>query len=265
MSVYHKEKADYLQTAMNSIWDQTIPTNDFVLVCDGPLNESLDHVIQNMESLHPNILHVIRLKINGGLGNALNIGLKECKNELVARMDSDDISRPDRCEKQLELFNKNPDFDICSGAIEEFSDLPNHIDSLRVPPETQEMIISFTRKRSPFNHPCVMYRKSAVEAAGGYQDFYLLEDYFLWIRMLGNGCIGYNFQQPLLWMRAGPEMYNRRSGWRFVKSQIALCRYMKDIQFVSTTEYYMNIIMRVISSMMPNIIRKFAYQLFLRK
>ena len=98
MSVYHKEKAEFLREALDSIWNQTVQTDDFVLVCDGPLNEELDSVIAEHEKAHPGVLHVIRLEKNGGLGNALNIGIKQCKNELIARMDSDDISYPDRCE-----------------------------------------------------------------------------------------------------------------------------------------------------------------------
>ena len=176
MSVYHKENAEYLRTAMDSIWNQTIRTDDFVLVCDGPLNDELDAVIEKMEKEHPDTLHVVRLEKNGGLGNALNEGIKHCKHELVARMDSDDISRPDRCERQLKVFQEHPDISVVSGIVEEFTTSTSEIEARRVPPETHEEIITFAKKRNPFNHPCVMYKRSAVEAAGGYQDFYLLED-----------------------------------------------------------------------------------------
>lgn len=265
MSVYGKECADFLQEAMDSIWNQTVPTNDFVLVCDGPLTDKLDSIIYDMERKHPDDLRVIRLKKNGGLGNALNTGLQHCKNELIARMDSDDISRPDRCEKQLYLFQNHPEYSISSGIVEEFTYSTDHIDSLRIPPETQKEIMHFLKKRNPFNHPCVMYRKSSVEAAGGYQDFYLLEDYFLWIRMLKNGCIGYNVQQPLLWMRAGAEMYKRRAGWKYVKSQIALYRFMKRIHVISSAEFLIICFIRTVSSLMPNLFRKVAYKAFLRE
>lgn len=265
MSVYSREKADYLQKAMESIWDQTVPPDDFVLVCDGPLNDSLDHVIHDMESAHTGVLQVVRLKENGGLGNALNTGLKYCKKELIARMDSDDISRPDRCEKQLKVFHDHPETSICSGIIEEFTTNPDQIDSLRVLPEMNNEILSFAKRRCPFNHPCVMYRKKAVEASGGYQCVYLLEDYFLWIRILKNGYIGYNIQQPLLWMRGGSQMYKRRSGWKFTKSHLSLYRYMKDINFISTKEYYFNCLLRINALILPNAIRKIAYQFLLRK
>ena len=265
MSVYRKEKAEYLKQAMDSIWSQTIPTDDFVLVCDGPLNAELDTVIENMQAAHPGTLNVVRLEKNRGLGNALNIGIKECKHELVARMDSDDISRQDRCERQLKVFQEHPDISVVSGIVEEFTSVTDQIEARRVLPETQDQILAFAKKRNPFNHPCVMYKKSAVESTGGYQDFYLLEDYYLWIRMLQKGSTGYNLQEPLLWMRAGSDMYKRRAGWKYAKSQKALFKYMKDSGFISEGQYMKSTITRTASSLMPNGLREFAYKKVLRK
>lgn len=264
MSVYVKEKADHLRMAIDSIWNQTVKSNDFVLVCDGPLTDELNAVIEKMQHEHSE-LHVVRLEKNGGLGNALNTGIKECKNELVARMDSDDISRPERCEKQLAVFSTYLEVSIVSGIVEEFSTSTEVIEARRVLPEKQEEILTFAKKRNPFNHPCVMYKKSAVEEAGGYQDFYLLEDYFLWIRMLQKGIVGYNLQEPLLWMRAGSEMYKRRAGWKYAKSQKALFKYMKDSGFISTGQYVTSILTRSASSLMPNGLRERVYKKILRK
>ena len=176
MSVYHKEKPEYLKQAIESIQAQTLSTNDFVLVCDGSLNGPLDSVIAAKQQEMGEILNVVRLAKNGGLGNALNEGIKHCKNELIARMDSDDIAYPDRCEKQLAVFDEHPEVGICSGIVEEFTTDSNTVDAKRVPPETNAEIVEFAKKRNPFNHPCVMYKKFAVEAVGSYQDFYLLED-----------------------------------------------------------------------------------------
>ena len=265
MSVYLKEKAEYLQQAMNSIWEQTIPTDDFVLVCDGPLTPELDAAIDNMLANHPETLHVVRLEKNGGLGNALNAGIKECRRELVARMDSDDISMPDRCEKQLAVFREHPEVSVVSGIVEEFTVSPDQIEARRIPPETQNEILLFAKQRNPFNHPCVMYRKNAVESAGGYQDFYLLEDYYLWIRMLQKGFIGFNLQQPLLWMRAGSEMYKRRAGWKYAKSQKALFKYMRTIGFIGAGEYMKSVVVRTVSSITPNCIREFMFKMVMRK
>lgn len=265
MSVYVKEQAEYLRAAMNSIWNQTVPTDDFVLVCDGALNAELNSVIDEMEKAHPGSLHVVRLESNVGLGNALNTGIKYCRHELVARMDSDDISRPERCEKQLRVFAEHPDVSICSGIVEEFTESVTQVTASRVLPETSDEIAAFARTRTPFNHPCVMYKKSAVESAGGYQDFYLLEDYYLWIRMLQNGCRGYNLQEPLLWMRAGSEMYKRRSGWKYARSQQRLFRYMKQTGFIDTKQYVKSTGIRTCSSMAPNRLREQVFKRALRK
>ena len=265
MSVYYKEKPDFLYDSMNSIWNQTTKTDNFVLVCDGPLTEALDNVIEKMKSQHPNTLQVVRLEENKGLGNALNIGMKHCKHILVARMDSDDISRTDRCEKQLSLFIKKPEISICSGIVEEFTVTTDKIESRRVPPESQDKILLFAKKRNPFNHPCVMFRKDTVDSVGGYKDFYLLEDYYLWIRMLQNGYVGYNLQEPLLWMRAGNELYKRRSGLKYFKSQKALFRYMRDSGFITNSQYLTTIMTRFVSSLLPNRIRKTLFKLLLRK
>ena len=263
MSVYYKEKAEYLRAAMDSIWDQSVKTDEFILVCDGPLNAELDAVVEDMEASHRE-LHVLRLEKNLGLGNALNEGMKHCRNDLVARMDSDDISRPDRCEKQLRVFGENPELSICSGIVEEFTVSTGAVEARRVPPETQEEILAFARTRNPFNHPCVMYRKSAVEAAGGYRSIFLLEDYCLWVRMLQNGAKAYNLQEPLLWMRIGSDLYKRRAGWKYAQSQKALFREMKDSGFISSAQYVKSVSVRTVGALVPNGLRRMLFKTLLR-
>ena len=265
MSVYYKEKPEYLKQAIGSIQTQTIPTDDFVLVCDGPLNSELNAVITVKQQEMGCILNVIRLKKNGGLGNALNEGIKHCKNELIARMDSDDIACFGRCEKQIAVFNKNPEISICSGTVEEFSTNPKIIDAKRVLPETNLEIIQFAKKRNPFNHPCVMYKKSAVEAVGSYQDFYLLEDYYLWIRMLLAGYKGYNIQETLLHMRAGADMYLRRAGWKYAKTQTRLFNFMRKKGFMGNGQYIKSCVIRSGSALAPNWLRKFIFEKVLRE
>ena len=265
MSVYYKENSEYLKQAIESIQAQTFPTDDFVLVCDGPLNQELDSVIKKKQQEMKNILNVVRLKKNAGLGNALNKGIQQCKNELVARMDSDDISYPDRCEKQLMVFNTYPEISVCSGIVEEFATNPKVVESRRVPPETQEEIREFAKVRNPFNHPCVMYKKPDVEAVGSYKDFYLLEDYYLWVRMIIAGYRGYNLQEPLLHMRAGTDMYMRRGGLKYAKTQEKLFRFMKNNGFISKGQYIKNCVIRGESSLAPNWLRKFMFEKVLRK
>lgn len=172
MSVYHKEKPEYLKQAIESIQAQTLSTNDFVLVCDGPLNEQLDGVIATKQQEMGDILNVVRLAKNGGLGNALNEGIKHCKNELVARMDSDDIAYPDRCEKQIAVFNTHPEVSICSGIVEEFTTDPNTVDTRRVPPETNALkdeMIRVIRGKSSIDRDMIQQlldeNQAAIQAA----------------------------------------------------------------------------------------------------
>ena len=265
MSVYYKEHPDYLRQSMQSIYDQTVPTDDFVLVCDGPLTPELDAVIADMQLQFGPRLNVCRLLKNGGLGKALNFGIGQCKNDLVARMDSDDVSRPDRCERQLAVFQDHPEYSLVSGIVEEFSDTVTNVSVRRIVPEHQNDIIDFAKKRNPFNHPCIMYKKSDVEAAGGYQDFYLLEDYYLWVRMLQQGFIGYNLQEPLLWMRAGSDMYKRRGGWKYVQSQRNLFKYMAQTGFITRNQYQIQSMIRLIGAIVPNWLRTFLFKQILRK
>lgn len=265
MSVYHKEKPEYLKQAIASIQAQTLPTDDFVLVCDGPLNDALDAVIAKKQQEMGKTLNVVRLAKNGGLGNALNEGIKHCKNELVARMGSDDIAYQDRCEKQIAVFYKHSEVSICSGIVEEFTSTPDVVDAKRVPPEAHEEIVEFAKKRNPFNHPCVMYKKSVVEAVGSYQDFYLLEDYYLWLRMLMAGYQGYNIQEPLLHMRAGSDMYLRRAGWKYAKTQVKLFKFMKEQGFIGEGQYIKSCVIRSGSALAPNWLRKLMFEKVLRK
>ena len=265
MSVYVKENPEYLRESIMSILQQSLPTDDFVLVCDGPLTQELDQTISEFQTQYSDIFNVVRLEKNVGLGQALNLGMQQCKHSLIARMDSDDISRSDRCHLQYTFLMEHPEIDMASGIIEEFAFSPDQVTSRRVLPELHEDILHFAKKRCPFNHPCIMYRKEAVLAAGGYQHFHLLEDYYLWVRMLISGCKSYNFQVPLLWMRTGAGMYKRRGGIKYAKSQVALLRYMKDHGFINTWEFVSSAAIRIVSSLSPAFLRKLGYSLFLRK
>ena len=264
MSVYKKESAENLRQAMESIENQTVKPDDFVLMCDGPLTSELDEVIQEKVLKLGSVLNVIRLKENVGLGAALNTGIRKCKHELVARMDSDDISLPDRCERQLDIFKKYPEVSVCSGTIEEFVGNVHNITGKRIVPEKNKDIVQFAKKRCPYNHPCVMYKKSAVIDSGSYRQE-LLEDYYLWIRMILHGYQGYNIQETLLYMRAPSDMYKRRSGWKYAKQQVALLKFMKDSGFTSSLQYYKNVIIRTGSALAPNWIREMMFKTFLRK
>ena len=215
MSVYSKEQPRYLRESLESMFNQTVKTNDFVLVLDGPLTDELYGVINEFKDKYRSILNTVQLDENVGLGRALNIGLKKCKNEIVARMDSDDISLPNRCELQLSEFINNPNLDIVSGIIYEFDGNRDCITSKKTLPIKNNDIYKYAKKRCPFNHPCAMYKKSTVFKAGGYQHFLWFEDYFLWVRMLKNNVEVCNIVEPLLLMRSENEMYKRRGGFKY--------------------------------------------------
>lgn len=264
MSVYYKENPAYLRQSMLSIYNQTIPTNNFVVVCDGPLTDELNEVLFEMKKEFGPRLCIHRLPQNGGLGNALKIGIKKCTNEFIARMDSDDISRPDRCEKEIKMLITHPEISVLGGFIEEFIEDTNHVCSIRIVPEKQDAILQFAKKRNPFNHVSVMYRKSAVESVGSYESFFLLEDYYLWIRMLNNGHQGYNLQEPLVWVRVGKDMYKRRGGWKYVQSQRNLFKYMAQTGFITTGQYQIQSLIRLIGAIIPNWLRAILFQKLLR-
>ena len=263
MSVYAKENPEYLRESIESIWNQTVKTNDFWVVCDGPLTKELDAVLEENQKAHKEVFHLLRLKENVGLGRALNEGLKCCKNEAVARMDSDDIACKDRCEKQLRVLEEG--IDIVSGTVVEFEKDILHCKAKRTLPLSKEEILKFAGRRNPFNHPCVMYRKEAVEKAGGYQHFYLFEDYYLWARMLLLGVEARNLPDTLLYMRAGTGMYKRRGGWKYVKSMLHFRLFLWKSVLSSFLDFVVCAGGQMMICLIPNRLRELFYKKFLRK
>ena len=265
MSVYHKENPGYLRKSMESMFAQTVATNDFVLVCDGPLTPELDHVIADMEKAHAGVLRVLRLEKNVGLGCALNAGVLYCRNELIARMDSDDIALPERCELELAVLEKNPEISIVGSVIEEFSKDENKTDSRRIVPQTHAEIVQFAKTRNPFNHPSVMYRRQAVLDAGNYQSVRYMQDYYLWVAMLTKGFKGYNIQQPLVRMRANENLFKRRSGRQYIQIQLDLFGLMRRNGFITFPRYVCSCAIRICSGIAPNWLRQFIFRKVLRK
>lgn len=265
MAVYFKEKPEYLKASMESMMSQTVPTNDFVLVCDGPLTPELNMVIEEMQQKYGDVIRTIRLEKNSGLGHALQIGVKECYNDLIARMDSDDISRSYRCEDELKILMAHPEISVVGSVIEEFSTTPDVIDAKRVVPETSEEIIAFSKKRNPFNHPSVMYRKKDVLRAGNYSNVRYMQDYYLWIDMLIDGMKGYNIQKPLVWMRADSNLFKRRSGKLYVEIQVNLFKKMYGAGYITYPQYLKSVVVRICSASAPNWVRQFMFKKVLRK
>lgn len=210
MSVYAKDKPEYLFAAVNSMLTQTVPPEQFVIVIDGPVLDELLQPVYEYQRYYVDLFTIVPLEKNGGLGNALNEGLKHCRNELVARMDADDISLPERCEKELACFCEDETLDICGCNIDEFEGEPENVLTSRVVPSEYEQIKRFMRRRQAFNHPTVMFKKPAVIQAGGYLPIKRKEDFDLFSRMLAGGARAKNLGEHLYLYRVNRENYKRR-------------------------------------------------------
>lgn len=264
MSLYIKERPEYLRPSLDSVFNQTVTPDEVVIVEDGHLTTELYSVLDEYEKRYPQLKR-IPLTTNSGLGNALNIGLKHCSNEFVARMDTDDISVPDRFEKQLRIFKYYPLAEIVSSWIDEFIDSPDNIISTRKIPQYPYEIFKYGKTRCPINHPVVMFRKSTVLFAGNYQPFPLFEDYYLWVRLLMNGAKFYNIQESLLRFRTSPDMYKRRGGLRHALTEVRFQNHIRKLGFLSFGRFISNITIRFIARIMPNGCRMFIYRNMLRK
>lgn len=264
MSVYKNDKPEYFNIALYSVINQTIQPNEIILVIDGPVSESLDNLISEYETNY-SIIKTIRLSQNRGLGNALNIAVANASYSLIARMDSDDISMPDRFEKQLLCFEKDSELSIIGGRIDEFVDFESNIVGHRICPLTDSEIKKYMKSRCGFNHMTVMMKKEDVLSVGNYKDWFWNEDYFLWIRMMDAGYKFMNLQNAIVKVRVGNDMYARRGGMKYFKSEVALHKYMWKHGIINFPQLCFNIFVRlVVEILMPNMIRVFFFQNFFR-
>lgn len=263
LSVYRKENPEYLKQSIDSIFTQTVTPTEIVMVEDGPLTDELYKVLDGYKK-DPR-WKAVPLPENVGLGKALNAGLEACSYELVARMDTDDIAKPERFEKQLAAFAADPELSLCGTQAAEFRDTPENVTAHKKVPLTDEEIRQYARKRNPFNHPTVMYKKSEVLRAGSYQDAMWFEDYYLWARMLAQGSKTRNLPEELLWFRAGEDMFGRRGGFKYVKSAVSVKRKIWKLGVSGFGDFLVSAGGQVAVGLMPNGLRRRFYQKFLRK
>lgn len=250
MSVYANDNPAYLDQAIESMAGQDLPFGDFVLVCDGPVSREIDQVIAVWRERLDTRMTVVRLEENGGLGNALNAGLSRCKCDYVARMDSDDLSRPRRCSLLLSKLVED-DLDLVGGSIEEFTSNPGDLGSIRTVPCCYEAILQRVKTRNPFNHVSVMFKRAAVENVGGYQHYAWMEDYWLWARMLASGCRCANIEDVLVDVRTGNGMYKRRSNTAYLKSQLSFFEDLRRLGLINRFEQLSSSLIRTLITMMP--------------
>ena len=234
ISVYRNDKPEFVRIALDSMLiEQTIKPTEILLVRDGEVPSELERVLEEYEETYPKIMHVIRLEKNGGLGNALKLGVENAKYEIVARMDSDDICLPYRFEKQLRYMEQHPECDIVGGQMTEFiGDADNKVGK-RVVPESNEDIYKYMKSRCALNHVTVMFRKEAVLKVGNYQDWFWNEDYYLWVRMMMAKCVFANLPDVLVNVRSGEDQYARRGGMKYFKSEEGIQRLMLNNHLIN--------------------------------
>ncbi|MCH4826790.1 glycosyltransferase [Planococcus halocryophilus] len=265
MSVYKKEKPENLRQSLISVYDQTIEPDEVILIKDGPLTEELESIIAVFVKKYTTF-NVYALKKNSGLGVALNYGLEYCNNEIVFRMDTDDISLKDRARIQLEYLQKNPNVDILGSYVEEFIGNEGESKYIKKVPLFDNQIKKTFKKKNSMNHPTVVFKKSIVKKVGGYIELKLNEDYYLWIRLVEKGYTFANIDKPLVKMRINDNTYLRRGGLKYFYIQNIIYKYMRDINYISNYEYIKGFFVRIVFRvLLPNKIRKQVYIKLLRR
>lgn len=266
-SVYRNDKPEFVARALESITTaQSVKPDEVVLVVDGPVPDELRKLINDTAQSADNFYNVIWLPENKGLGNALRIGVENAKHDIVARMDSDDVSAPYRFEKQIAYMEAHPDCDVVGGQITEFIDSESNVVGKREVPCKHDEIIMWLKGRCPFNHMSVTMLRSRVLAVGNYHDWHFNEDYYLWIRMAETGYHFANLPETLVNVRVGKEMYARRGSWKYFKSEKGLQDYMLGHKMISLPRYCYNVFGRfVIQVAIPNKLRGFIFQKLFRK
>jgi glycosyltransferase involved in cell wall biosynthesis len=259
MSVYGGDRPSYLQAAFRSVvHDQTRPPDDVIVVQDGPVPQLLADTISGLIAQSPVPTKLLALASNVGLGLALDQGMAACAHDIVARMDADDIALPRRFEIQVPLVEAGAD--LVGSALLEFDESPDQIVGRRVPPTDPEEIVRYSRFHQPFHHPTVVYRRSAVLAAGGYRHLPLMEDYLLFAKMIGGGVKVANVGEPLVLYRVGAGAYARRGGLAMAKSEWQLQRQLRKLRFTSRMQFGRNVVLRGGYRLVPQPLRRIAYR-----
>jgi glycosyltransferase involved in cell wall biosynthesis len=263
ISVYNKESPIYLDAALHSLVIQTTKIKEIILVKDGILTKELDEVIYKYSSLLP--LKVVKIFKNVGLAKALNKGLKYCSYPWVARFDSDDICLPNRFQSQISQIKRN-NVDVFGAQIAEFSKNINNKTHLRKLPLNHNHLLVFSKKRNPFNHMTVCFRKNFVLSVGGYpENIPFMEDYALWLKLISKGAKLKNSSKVLVLARAGDQMYRRRGGFKYILSEWKLQCLMLNLGFKGLFDFLFDGITRSSFFILPIFIKKNIYNNFLRE
>ncbi len=266
MSVYYKENAVFFDASLRSVlFDQTKKPDEFVLVCDGALNNELDEIIDRYQNEFLGLLKVYRLEQNQGLGKALNFGLSQCTYDIVVRADSDDICAPERIANQVDYLNNHIDVSIVSSYIDEFEDDFTKPITIKTLPLNHEELASMAKFRNPINHMAVAFRKKAILSIGSYHHLPFVEDYELWVRAIINGYKLGNIDKVLVHARVGNGMVKRRGNKQYIKSWRTLSKYMLENKMINQIEYYRNMVFIRAFVFAPVFLKKYFYKKTLRK
>ena len=229
-SVYAEEKVTYLDQALQSLYNQTLPANEIVLIYDGILTRELYYCLEKWKEILS--FKVIKLKECRGLSHALNLGIKECSHEWIARFDTDDINRLYRFEKQMDYLKHEPHTIVLSSDIEEFNKTPGDLNRVRATVYSHEEIVLYAKIRNPMNHPSIVFKKCAALSVGGYsKDLPYMQDYDLWLRMMAKGYKFANIPACLVDYRAGNRMMAKRRGIAYAKLEFALYKTKRRLGF----------------------------------
>lgn len=260
MTTYKNDSPDYLKEAISSIYqNQNVKPSEIILIADGPLPIELKNVIQTQEK-EISILKFFELEKNHGLAYALNFGIDLCNYELIFRMDSDDISLPNRFEKQISFMSLHPNIDICGSFVDIIEPETKKYLSTRKVPLEQNTIYQYSKKRSPMNHPSVVFRKKTIINNNYYPLFKKSQDYALWSKLLVNNVNFQNIPEVLVHMRGGDSLMNRR-GVGYLFNEIKVISYQRSIGFLNNIEFLRNILLRTIFRIAPNSIKKVLYKI----
>ena len=264
ISLYAKEKPDYLTESLDCVINQTFPPEEILIVKDGKLTDELEAILLKYAGQNPGLFTFVAYKENHGLWYALSQGVPACRNEFIMRMDVDDWSMPDRAEKELAILVEHPEIACVGSLVTEFEGDISHPVALVSLPEKHKDIIAFGKRRCPFRHPSLMFRKSAVMSAGNYQKMPLFEDYDLYMRMAASGCVFYNIQESLVYMRTSQDFYARRGSFDYAKKMMhfkSICLKRGDY---TLPDFIVSTIPHLAVCLMPNKLRSWVYTKFLR-
>lgn len=266
MSVYKNDDPDFLKIALESIYEkQTRKPDEIVVVFDGPLTEPLYGVLEAFAADKQDVVRYFPQEVNRGLGEALRIGAEQCTGDYILRMDSDDISDERRFEKQIAYVESHPEIDVLGSDIAEFQQSTDEDMRLRVCPENHADIVKMGKKRNPINHMTVCIKRVSLERCGGYKPLLLLEDYYLWLRMMAEGCIFANIHESLVYARVGNGFNSRRSSKERIAGWKVLQDYMLEHGMINKLEAMMNMLyIRVFVNTPPGL-KKIIYSVLLRK